>query len=125
MVYMKKILYYSICLLLLAAGCSRQTNNAPQPKEGAVVVSSPKSGDVVRQGFAQSVQWHYEKDENVSIAVCSNKGCDELAGNMPNSGEYKWGVTTVPGEGYYIEVYPVNDRSLSGRSAMFKIVESK
>lgn len=122
---MKKILLYSACLILVAAGCAQQAPPVVQPKEGAVVVTSPKAGDVVRQRVAQSVQWKYDKNEQVTIALCSSKGCDELAGNMPNPGEYKWGVIANPGKGYTIEVYPVGDKSLVGRSGEFEITESK
>jgi hypothetical protein len=44
---------------------------------------------------------------------------------MPNTGEYKWGVTTNPGKDYTIEVYPVSDKSLASRSGEFEIAESK
>lgn len=123
--HIRKIAFYLACLLLLAAGCGKQAHPAVQSKEGAPVVTAPKAGEVVHQGTAQSVQWKYDKNENVNIALCSSRGCDELAGNMPNSGEYKWGVIATPGEGYTIEVYPVSDKSLSGRSGEFEIAGSK
>lgn len=109
----------------MAAGCGKQPHAAVQSKEGAVKVMTPKSGDVARQNTAQSIQWQYEKNENVNIALCSSRGCDELAGNMPNSGEYKWGVIATPGKEYTIEISPVSDKSLSGRSGEFEITDSK
>lgn len=122
---MRKIVWYSICILLVAAGCGRQARPAVQSKEGAVAVITPKAGEVVQQRVAQAVQWKYDKNENVSINLCSSKGCNELAGNIPNSGEYKWGVVATPGAGYTIEIYPVSDKSLSGRSGEFEITASK
>lgn len=122
---MKKVLFYLACLCLLAAGCGKQARPAVQSKEGAAAVIAPKAGEVVHVGTVQNIQWKYDKNENVSIALCSSRGCDELAGNMPNSGEYKWGVIATPGEGYTIEIYPVSDKSLFGRSGEFEIVGSK
>lgn len=122
---MKKAVWYFACLLLLAAGCAKQTHPVVQPKEGAVVVMSPKADDVVRVRSAQSIEWQYDKKENVTISLCSSKGCDELAGNMSNSGEYKWGVIANPGQGYTIEIYPVSDKSLVGRSGEFEIAPLK
>ncbi len=122
---MRKYLGYFACMLLLAAGCAKQTQPLVQSKEGAVVVMSPKADDVVRVRSAQNIQWKYDKKENVTISLCSSKGCDELAGNMPNSGEYKWGVVANPGKDYTIEIYPVSDKSLIGRSGEFEIAASK
>ena len=136
---MKKLVIVSSLVLLLATGCNSKTNNLPsnygetrtREFEGekevfeAVKVTSPKAGDRVSQGYVYSIKWKFSIKENLTISLCNEQSCNFIAQEVPNTGEYKWEVSSVPGNNYYIEVYPSGARERVGRSGVFSITQAK